>query len=1029
MIQSHQPSFSERSGADLARSIFGIDGSTTPLPSERDQNFRLQAANGARFVLKISQAGEDRALLACQNEVMERLNAAGTRFRFPRIRHSLNQEAIVGVTGPEGDQHWLRLVEFVEGTPLALVRPHPPSLLREIGALLGTVDRVLHDYQNPATIRQLQWDGCTSAAVIAEHLGRLPDARRSRVKAVLSLLARAAPVLDQLRRSVIHNDGNDYNLIVRPPAPGAPLEPVQLVGLIDFGDLLQSWTLAEVAVAAAYVMLGKSDPMAAAAEVVAGYHAEWPIPEPEFEAIYPLVCSRLALSVTLSAAQRSARPDNEYLSISEAAAWSMLERLARVDPSYAHYRFRAACGLEPCPDNTRVVGWLRAYGHTAAAILPEHDLNNARVLDFSVQSLEFGEQAGAEDPNVWSKSISAALRAQRANIGMGRYDEVRPWYTAPAFHAESNGVPDWRTIHIGVDLFADPGTAVCTPFDGVVHSLYNSAGHLDYGPIIILRHEVADRTTFFTLYGHLSLESLEALRVGAAVRRGERIATLGSASVNGGWAPHLHFQIITDLIGHAGEFPGVARPSERALWLSLSPDPNLVLRLAQLAPAPRIDADALLQERHARIGPSLSIAYRHPLTIVRGWMQNLFDENGQPYLDAVNNVAHVGHCHPRVVDALRRQAAVLNTNTRYLHENLVDYAERLSATLPAPLSVCYLVCSGSEANELALRLARAHTRRHARGHGPGDVIVVDGAYHGNTSALIELSPYKFNGPGGTGCAEHVQVVPLPDPYRGAYRGQQSDVGLRYAHHVRAAVEHVHARSRHVAAFFAEPLLGCGGQIVLPDGYLEAAFAHVRAAGGLCVVDEVQTGLGRVGSHFWAFQTQNVVPDIVTVGKPIGNGHPLGAVFTTPEIAASFANGMEYFNTFGGNPVSCAVGTAVLDVIAEERLQHNALRVGAIMLNGLRELQSRHALLGDVRGLGFYLGVELVLDRERRTPAGACAAYVANRMRQRGILLSTDGPDHNVLKIKPPLVFTEADAHRLVETLDSVLYENAIRING
>jgi 4-aminobutyrate aminotransferase-like enzyme/Ser/Thr protein kinase RdoA (MazF antagonist) len=1019
MMPVLQPSFTEDAAAGLARQHYGLDPDLiTPLPGERDQNFLLRPRDSRAFVLKLSQLGEERALLQCQDEVLERLHAARTTYTFPRVQRSLKGEAIVGVEDGGGARYWMRLVAFVEGQPLATVRPHPPELLRQIGALLGAVDRILQDYTPPALVRALPWDACSATAVLNQHLAELPGARQERVLSVLTLLSRAAPTLERLRRSVIHNDGNDYNIIVQPPHRSAPFQPMRLAGLIDFGDLLHSWTIAEVAVAAAYVMMGKNDPVAAAAALVSGYHAEFPIPEHEIEAIFPLICARLALSVTLAAVQRKARPDNEYLSISEQSAWTLLEQLSNLHPDYVHSRLRAACGLEPSPRSARVLSWLHQHGHSAAAILPDHDLSQAPVLDFSVQSLEFGEQAGCNDPRVWTDAINAQLRVHGASAGIGRYDEARPWYTAPAFNSQSDGAPDWRTIHMGVDLFAEPGTSVCAPFDGIVHSFRNNEGELDYGPTIMLQHDVTPGITFYTLYGHLSLEWLASLRAGAAVRRGERIATIGDADVNGGWAPHLHFQIITDLLGRSGEFPGVARPGERSLWQSLSPDPNLVLQLPQLTPAPHIDSAKLLAARHARLGPSLSIAYRKPLVIMRGWMQTLFDEDGQPYLDAVNNVAHVGHCHPRVVATLRRQAAVLNTNTRYLHDQVVEYAERLCATLPAPLSVCYFVCSGSEANELALRLARAHTRAH-------DVVVMAGAYHGNTSALIELSPYKFNGPGGAGRAAHVQVVPLPDPYRGLYRNADRAAGRQYAQHVRTAIDSIHERGQRVAAFFAEPLPGCGGQIVLPEGYLEQAFAHVRAAGGLCVADEVQTGLGRVGSHFWAFQTQNVVPDIVTVGKPIGNGHPLGAVITSPAIAASFANGMEYFNTFGGNPVSCAVGLAVLDAIAEDGLQQNAQRVGAYLLNGLSELQARHHLVGNVRGRGLYLGVELVMDRENRTPAGECAAYVANRMRERGILLSTDGPDHNVLKIKPPLVFTEQDADLLLATMAEVLAETAL----
>jgi 4-aminobutyrate aminotransferase-like enzyme len=397
----------------------------------------------------------------------------------------------------------------------------------------------------------------------------------------------------------------------------------------------------------------------------------------------------------------------------------------------------------------------------------------------------------------------------------------------------------------------------------------------------------------------------------------------------------------------------------------------------------------------------------------------LYDADGRTYLDAVNNVPHVGHCHPRVVDAGRRQMAVLNTNTRYLHERLVEYAERLCATLPDPLRVCYFVNSGSEANELALRLARCVT-------GSRETIVVDVAYHGNTNAAVEISPYKFDGPGGSGAPPHVHVVPTPDAYRGVYQEHGEDAASRYASHVAATVDRLAADGRRPGAFIAESILSCAGQIVLPPGYLHAAYEAVREAGGLCIADEVQVGFGRVGSHFWAFETQGVVPDIVTMGKPIGNGHPLGAVVTTPEIARAFANGMEYFNTYGGNPVSCAVGLAVLDVVRDERLQDRARDVGAHLLAGLRALMSRHPLIGDVRGLGLFVGVELVRHRDTREPAGTEAGLVANRMRDRGVLVSTDGPFHNVLKIKPPLCFTAWDADHLVSTLDGILGEDYLQ---
>lgn len=614
------------------------------------------------------------------------------------------------------------------------------------------------------------------------------------------------------------------------------------------------------------------------------------------------------------------------------------------------------------------------------------------------------------------------MNAAGARVGIGRYDEPRHWYTDPQYCTVRDEGPEWRTIHLGIDLFVEPRTPVLAPLDGLVHSFHDNARPFEYGPTIILEHRSHDGAVrFWTLYGHLTRDSLAGLEPGRPVRRGEVIGRVGPFPENGHWPPHLHFQIITDLLGYHGDFPGVAPPSQRAIWRSLSPNPNLVLRIPAAQPYQEaMTRDALLEARRRLVGPNVSLSYRRPLHIVRGRMQHLFDEVEQPYLDCVNNVAHVGHAHPRVVAAIASQSAALNTNTRYLHENLVRLAERLTAKLPEPLRVCFFVCSGSEANELALRLARAHTRRR-------DVIVLDGAYHGNTTSLVEISPYKFYGPGGEGAPPHVHTVPVPDGYKGLYRGADREIGRAYAEHVRQAAEAVRAQGRGIAAFFCEPLPSCAGQIVPPDGYLAEAFRHVRAAGGVCVADEVQTGFGRVGERFWAFELQGVVPDIVTMGKPMGNGHPVGAVVTTPEIAASFANGMEYFNTFGGNPVSCAASLAVLDVLEEEGLQDHARRVGHYLLARLRELTAHHPLIGDVRGRGLFIGVELVLDRETLKPATRLAAYVVERARERGVLLSTDGPFQNVLKIKPPLPFSHTDADRLVDTLDTILAEDRVRV--
>ncbi|KAG7307781.1 hypothetical protein JYU34_006374 [Plutella xylostella] len=427
-----------------------------------------------------------------------------------------------------------------------------------------------------------------------------------------------------------------------------------------------------------------------------------------------------------------------------------------------------------------------------------------------------------------------------------------------------------------------------------------------------------------------------------------------------------------------------------------------------------------LREKH--VGAACQLFFRSsPLKIVRGIAQYMYDETGERYLDCINNVAHVGHCHPHVVEAGRNQMSLISTNNRYLHDELVILAERLVKTMPEPLSVCFFVNSGSEANDLALRLARIHTNRE-------DVITLDHAYHGHLTSMIAVSPYKFNLPGGPAQPDWVHVAPVPDVYRGKFtcpRDSTSEetLGLMYAGEVEKICEDAKARRGGVCAFIAESLQSCGGQVIPPEGYMKKVYENVRNAGGVCIADEVQVGFGRVGTHMWAFETQGVVPDIVTMGKPMGNGHPVAAVICTQEIAKSFADtGVEYFNTYGGNPVSCAIANAVLDVIETENLQEKALRVGSYLLERCESLKHKHSLVGDVRGRGLFVGVELVTNRDERTPATAEAKHVVNRMREEKILISRDGPDANVLKFKPPLVFTTHDADRLVDTLDRVLGE-------
>jgi 4-aminobutyrate aminotransferase-like enzyme/Ser/Thr protein kinase RdoA (MazF antagonist) len=1009
-LLDHSPTLTIDDAARVARERYGRPGGVRQLTSERDQNFLIDGANGdGAIVLKIANAREERALLEAQQRVLARLGQQGVP--TPHLVCTTEGSALTTLEGIAGRQHFVWAVTHLEGRLFADVRYRSPDLLQDLGRNIGRLTNALGYVDEPALDREFNWDlAAAPSRVIAagpaighRSLGAAIDATLDRVRRYV------LPRTPALPRAPIHNDLNDHNILVAGD---------RVSGILDFGDMVYGWRVADLAIAGAYAMLDAEDPLAVLGALVRGAHRESPLDDVELEVVYELACLRLALSAAIAIEQQQARPDNDYLGVSQRAIHRTLPRLVAVPHGLAVAVARDAAGREPVERSARVREWLRAQSGSFAPVLGGDLATEPKlVLVLGVASaLVHGDPAKNAEPKLTAR-VAAAMREADVGVAVGRYDEPRLLYTASFFGGELPG-SERRTIHIGLDLFADAGTAVYAPLDGVVHAFANNAVPQDYGPVIILRHETPGGDELFTLYGHLSRASLDGLAIGQRIARGERLATLGAPNENVGWTPHLHLQIITDLLGWDTDFPGVAPASQRAVWRSLSPDPNLIVGVpAKRFPPAAPDRLTTIATRRRTLGGNLSIAYRAPVKVERGWMQYLYDDVGRQYVDAYNNVPHVGHCHPRVVGAGQAQMAVLSTNTRYPSDLVNEYAQRLAATFPAALGdgVVYLVNSASEANELALRLARAHT-------GERDMIVLEAAYHGNTTSLIDISPYKHAGPGGTGAPEWVYVAPLPDDYRGSFKRGDRDAGPKYAQAIGTLISHVRARGRGLAGFIAETCPSVGGQIMLPAGYLSAAYAVVREAGGVCIADEVQTGLGRIGTHFWAFEGQGVIPDVVVMGKPLGNGHPLAAVIARREIAESFDNGMEFFSTFGGNHVSCAIGLAVLDVLRDERLQDHALAVGKHLLNELGTFAGRHQLVGDVRGSGLFLGVELVRDRQSLEPADREASYVVNRMRDEGILAGTDGPYHNVVKIRPPMPFDLSNADRLVETFDRVLGE-------
>ncbi len=747
---------------------YGIKGTASSLPSERDQNFRIDAVDGSQHVLKIAHPDESAAVLDLQTQALCLLEHSPAPELFPSVRAGLRGELMPRWSAPTGE-YFVRLVSYLPGTPVADISELDPSLLVEIGRRLGEMDRTLESFSHPAMHRFLEWDSKHAFVVIQDRCDHIDGlGRRELVQKHLDdARARLVSLLARLPMQVIHNDVNDHNLLIENGA--------RVSGIIDFGDMMHSYRVCDLANAAAYLMFDRDNPFEVARYVANAYDCANPLSQDELRALPDFIRLRLCLSVCMCATQKKDDPDNAYLTISEAPAWRLLERLA---------------------------------------------------------------------------------------------------------------------------------------------------------------HETEE---LFAMSGSTSTPSSEDTRTPAQI----------------------------------------------------------------------------MELRRRFLSETLSTSYRQPIKVVRGSGQYLYDDTGRQYLDCVNNVCHVGHCHPRVVAAAREQIAQLNTNTRYLHDNIVEYASRLTSYFPDPLSICFFVNSGSEANDLALRLARTHT-------DATDMIVLEHAYHGHTQSLIDISPYKHDGKGGRGAPQTTHSVPIPDRYRGAYGYSDPLAGQKYGEHVRDAVSSIENSGRRLAGFIAESILGVAGQIELPPGYLAHAYETIRAAGGVCIADEVQVGFGRVGDSMWAFEAHGVTPDIVTLGKPIGNGHPLAVVITTPEVARSFETGMEYFNTFGGNPVSCAIGLAVLEVIEDEKLRIHAHEVGGYFFERLHRLATRHDIIGDVRGRGLFLGVELVRDRSTREPATSEAARVLEQMKERSILLSTDGPFNCVLKIKPPLKFNRANVDQFITALEESL---------
>ena len=964
-----RPDVDVAEAARLLGLAFGRRGRLTELGSHQDRNYLVETADGERFVLKVARQGTGRAELEAENAAILHAAAAGLPFALPIPQPALDGALIASATTAAGDAHDLRLVAWIEGEPMDRVAYLAPAVLGAHGQMAARIAIALDGFDHPALDRALQWD-LRHAGAVVDALSRFSSTAARREMAETAT-ARASETLTrlepELRVRAIHADVTDLNTVARRDRAGRPMP----AGLIDFGDLSRTWLAAELAVTiAADAFHDLAHPLQLAREVARGFLPLLPLRPAELAAVWPMVVARSAAVAVSGDQQAALEPDNAYVNATRDDEWAALEAVAAVPYALAHEVLREAAGLPPA-----------ARPLVKLAMAPIFEPRpDASAIDLSTLS---DALPGA---SIGHPGDAAGLIAPGGAVGR--------WGEARLVDAILDAHDEGATVHLGVDLFAASGTAVLAPVGGHVRGVPDGVV-IEAGPFDLRLDGLDPRVTLD----------------GVAIEAGARLGVVAAAGPDG-LPPHVHVQVVVE---PGLDAPRRVVPSLAAAWMALCPDPSAILDRADgLAAAPPDDAAGLL-ERRDRVLAGVQVHYFDaPPRIERGWRHHLVDVSGRTYVDVVNNVAGLGHSHPAIEAAVARQLRRLNTNSRFLYAAMVEFAEALAGRFPAPLDTVLLVNTGSEANELALRLARTAT-------GKEDVLAVRGAYHGWTGATDAITTSLLDNPRALETRPAwVHPVEAPNAYRGLHRG--ADAGTRYADDVRATVAALADRGRRPAAFIAEPLFGNAGGVILPDGYLAEAYATVRVAGGLAVADEVQTGYARLGAFQWAFEQQRVVPDIVTVAKAAGNGMAVGAVITTRAIAEAFAAEGSFFSSVGGSPVACAAGLAVLETIDREGLQANARDVGAYLKAGLEQVAAGHPIVGAVHGMGLYLGVELVRDPETLEPAAEEALAICERMLELGVVIQPTGDGNNVLKVKPPLCITRDSADVVVMALERTLVE-------
>ena len=950
------PSLPAAEVAAIVAAAWGLDVALEPLGSQQDQNFLARAAGDTGTVIgvvKITNPAFTASELAAQAAAAARIAAAWPELRVATT--TVDADGVPRSVTAEASEGALamRLLEYLPGGTLTGDQYLSPAVVERMGELAARASLALEGFTHSGIDRVLQWDLRHADRVVELLAPHHPDpAKRQRVTdAATSAWATIASLAPALPRQAVHLDLTDDNVVCQTDR-GIRMPD----GMIDFGDVTDSWAVSELAITISSLLHHAGAEPVSVLPAIRAFHELRPLAAAEIAAIWPLVVLRGAVLVV--SGEHQVQLDggaNAYAAAGVAREWRIFEQAVSVPSAVMTGVIGKALGMpaEAARDGV----------HTAeaspATLAPGFESDRAVRLDTSITA--DAVDAGAWlDPDLEERLAIAALDGGASAAWLER---ATPRLTATLTLSATSSA----TVPVGIDIWFSADQELVSP-----------AG------LRLVGEGAADGIAPARTRVRLRLEHLDA-----------------------GAAPHL------------------VRPGYAAGWLAVTEDPARWLGLRASTDDPDAgsgddsthdstdDASALITRRDAAFAEVQEHYYDAPPRIERGWREHLVDTSGRAYLDMVNNVTPLGHGHPGVADAVARQLRRLNTNSRFNYAAVVEFSERLAALLPDPLDTVFLVNSGSEAADLAMRVALAATGRR-------DIVSVAEAYHGWTFGSDAVSTSIADNPNALETRpDWVHVVDAPNAYRGRHRGADAS---RYAPEAARRIRELAAAGTPPAAFIAETFSGNAGGIPLPDGYLAEVYASVRESGGLAIADEVQAGYGRLGEWFWGFQQQGVVPDIVAVAKAMGNGYPLGAVVTTREIAARFRTQGYFFSSTGGSPASSIAGLAVLDAYREQGLQRHTAEIGAHLKARLQALATRHRLIGAVHGLGLYLGVEFVRDRDTLEPATEETRAICDRLLELGVIMQPTGDHQNVLKTKPPLVIERDSADFFVAMLDRVLAE-------